>query len=204
MALSTLVPPTSSEPPTTETLASAVRDMQFVVRTTSPSSVSGDVARHMVDLLAQAERIAASGIALLTPRVEETGAHTKAGHGTAADWLGSVSGSSPAAAKERLATAKAARADAALTEALHEGDLSSSQLKVMSGAEAAAPGSAQTLLDLADAGASHQELSDAASRLRAAARSKETERASPRAGARPAPLPGAPAPRGRHGRVVLL
>ena len=65
----------------------------------------------------------------------------------------------------------------ALVEALHDGDLSSSQLKVMSDAEAAAPGSAQTLLELADAGASHQELSDAASRLRAAGRSQETERA---------------------------
>ena len=175
MALSTLVPPTVAG--SLETLEDAVRDMHCVVRTLSPSSVSGDVARHMVDLLAQAERIAASGIALLTPRVEETGAHAKAGHGTAADWLGSVSGLSPSAAKERLATAKAARADEALTEALHGGDLSSAQLKVMSDAEKAAPGSARTLLDLAGAGASHQELSDAGSRLRAAARSKETERA---------------------------
>ena len=79
----------------------------------------------MVDLLAQAERTAASGIALLTPRVQETGAYAKAGHGTAADWLGSVSGSSLAVAKERLAAAKAASADEALAKALHRGALSS-------------------------------------------------------------------------------
>jgi HNH endonuclease len=158
-----------------ETLESAVRFMHAVVRTSAPSSMSGDEARHMVDLFAQGERIAASGIALLTPRVVETGAHAKAGHGSAADWLGAVAGASPSVAKDRLASAKRASTDAALTEALHEGELSSSQLKLMGDTEAAAPGSAKTLLDLAGAGASHQELSDTAARMRAAARSKENE-----------------------------
>ncbi len=88
-----------------------------------------------------------------------------------------MAGSSPSAAKERLASAKRAGADATLTEALHEGELSSCQLKLMGEAEAAVPGSAKTLLDLAEGGASHQELSDTASRLRAAARSKESEAA---------------------------
>ncbi len=110
-------------------------------------------------------------------RVVETGAHAKDGHASAADWLGSVAGSSPSAAKERLASAKRAGADATLTEALHEGELSSCQLKLMGEAEAAVPGSAKTLLDLAEGGASHQELSDTASLLRAAARSKESEAA---------------------------
>ena len=159
-----------------ETLATAVQGMQGVLRTTSPGAVSGDDAKALVELFAQAERAAASGIALFAPRVLETGAHAKAGHGTAAQWLGSVAGSSAAVAKGRLSAANAAGADAALTEALHEGGLSSCELKVLSDTEAAAPGSAGMLLDLAQAGASHQELRDAATLLRSAARSKDSER----------------------------
>jgi hypothetical protein len=158
-------------------LGAAVRDVQTVLREAAPGSVSGDEAKAFVDLFAKGERAAASGIALYAPRVVETGAHAKDGHASAADWLGSVAGSSPTAAKERLASARRAGAEAALTEALHEGELSSAELKVMSEAEAAVPGGAKTLLDLAGGGASHQELSDTASLLRAAARSKESDAA---------------------------
>ncbi len=157
-------------------LGSAVEILQEVLREAEPGSVSGDEAKAFVDGFAQAERAGASGIALFAPRVVQTGAHAKDGHGSAADWLGSVSGSSAAVAKDRLAAATRAGADVALTGALHQGELSSAELKLMGEAEAAAPGSAQTLVELAGGGASHQELRDTASRLRAAARSKETER----------------------------
>ena len=151
-------------------------DLQEVLRVAAPGSTSGDEAKTFVDLFAQAERAAASGIALYAPRVVETGAHAKDGHGSAADWLAAAAGSSSGVAKSRLAAATRATGDQALTEALHGGDLSSSQLKLMGETEAAAPGSAKTLLELAEAGASHQELGDAASRLSAAARSTESER----------------------------
>ena len=160
-----------------ELLGAAVRDVLAVLRVASPGSITGDEARAFVDLFAQAERAAASGIALYAPRVLETGAHAKAGHGTAAQWLASVAGSSAAAAKGRLAAAKAAGSDEALTGALHGGGLSSSELKLMGAAEASAPGSARALVELAGTGASHQQLSDTAAVLRAAARSKESERA---------------------------
>ncbi len=159
-----------------DTLGSALGDLQEVLRVAAPGSTSGDEAKTFVDLFAQAERAAASGIALYAPRVVETGAHAKDGHGSAADWLAAVAGSSSGVAKSRLAAATRATGDQALTEALHGGDLSSSQLKLMGETEAAAPGSAKTLLELAEAGASHQELGDAASRLSAAARSTESER----------------------------
>ncbi len=159
------------------TLGSAVQLVQKVLREAEPGSVSGDEAKAFVDGFAQTERLGVSGIALFAPRVVETGAHAKDGHGSAAEWLGSVSGSSASVAKDRLASAKRAGVDVALTEALHEGELSSAQLKLLGEAEAAAPGSALTLLELAGGGASHQELSDTAARLRAAARSKESERA---------------------------
>ncbi len=142
-----------------------------------PRSLSGDEARRLVDALAQGERAVGSGIALLTPRVVETGAHAKEGHGNAPDWLASVSGTSAGVARGRLAAAKAAVADEALTRALRDGELSSAQLKVMGRAEACAPGSAETLLELAAHGVSHQELSDAAARLRTASRSREEAQA---------------------------
>lgn len=128
-------------------------------------------------LFAQAERAAASGIALFSPRVVETGSFAKAGHGSAADWLGSVSGSSAGVAKGRLAAAERAVGVPALTEALHDAELSSAQLKVMAETAAVGPEAVDTLLGLTEQGASHQELSDAAARLRAGARARENERA---------------------------
>lgn len=157
-------------------LERAVRTIQRLVREATPGTASGDQARALVALFAEAERAAASGIALFTPVVIETGSFAKVGHGSAAEWLGAVSGSSAGAARARLAAAERASGDEALTGALHGGDLSSAQLKVMSDTVAVAPGSAETLLQMAEVGASLQEIDDAAARLRAAARSKEDAR----------------------------
>jgi hypothetical protein len=158
-------------------LEQTVRTLQRLVRGAAPTSASGDQARRVVDLFARAERAAASGIALFSPVVVETGSYAKAGHGSAADWLGAVSGSSSAVAKSRLAAAGRAAADPALFGALHEADLSAPQLKVVSETAAVAEGASGTLLELAGNGASHQELADAAARLRAAARSRQSEHA---------------------------
>jgi hypothetical protein len=157
-------------------LQRAVRILQELVRSASPRSVSGDEARELVDLFAQAERAASSGMTLYTPVVVETGSYAKVGHGSAADWLGAVSGSSAGAAKGRLAAAERAAVTPQLTEALHEGDLSSDQLKLVTTTAVEAPGATTDLLEMVGQGASHQELRDAAARLRAGARCKETER----------------------------
>jgi hypothetical protein len=159
-----------------ERLRDAVQTIQSVVRETEPGSVSGDQARAVVDLLAEGERATSSGIALLTPVVVETGAYAKEGHGNAVEWLGSVSGTSAGVAKGRLAAAERATSDPSLTAALHEGDLSAAQLKLITDAAAAAPGSVGDLLELAGGGASLRQLNDAAAQLRAAARSREAER----------------------------
>ena len=53
-----------------------------------------------------------------------------------------------------------------------EADLSAPQLKLVSETAAVAEGASGTLLELAEQGASHHELADAAARLRAAARSR--------------------------------
>ena len=66
----------------------AVRNIQKVVRDGTPQSVSGDQARRFVERFAEAERAAASGVALFTPVVVETGSFAKEGHASAQDWLG--------------------------------------------------------------------------------------------------------------------
>ena len=156
-------------------LERTVDHIQEVVRTSTPESVSGDQARRFVERFAQIERAAASGVALFTPVVVETGAYAKEGHASAQDWLGTLSGTSAGAAKGRLAAAERAAVDPSLTEALHEGGLSPAELSVVTNAATEAPESTADLLKLLDQGASHQELSDTAARMKAAARSRETE-----------------------------
>ena len=158
-------------------LARVVGEIQEVVRTATPDSVSGDQARRFVERFAEAERAAASGVALFTPVVVETGSFAKEGHASAQDWLGTLSGSSAGAAKGRLAAAERAAVDPSLTEALHEGGLSAAQLTVVANAASEAPESTGDLLGLVEQGASYQELTDAAARTKAAARSRESERA---------------------------
>jgi len=131
-------------------LGAAVHQIQEVLRSATPESVSGDQARRFVELFAEAEMAGASGIALFTPVVVETGSFAKEGHASAQDWLGALSGSSAGAAKGRLAAAERAAVDPSLTEALHEGGLSSAQLEVVTKAAAEAPESTPNLLELLD------------------------------------------------------
>ena len=86
-----------------------LRGMQKLVRGAAPGSVSGDQARTIVASFAEIERAAASGVALFTPRVVETGSFAKDGHASAQDWLGSLAGTSAAKAKA-LAQLRAAQA----------------------------------------------------------------------------------------------
>jgi hypothetical protein len=142
----------------------------------APEAISGDQALSMVSLFGEAERAAASGTALLTPVVVRNGCYTKAGHASAPDWLGAVCGSSNGVAKGRLVAAERAATSPELAEALHDGHLSAPQLKIVADTSAVAPGAPGALLALIAKGASNQELSDAASRRRAAARKVECER----------------------------
>ena len=150
--------------------------LRGVVRHPVPGGLSGAAAKEFVALFSEAERAAASGVALFAPRVVETGEYTKDGHGSAAEWLGKLSGSSSGAAKGRLAAAERAAKDPRLTEALHDGELSASQLELVTKTSAEVPHAAGELLKLLDQGASHKELSDAATKMRANSRSREDER----------------------------
>ena len=89
----------------------AIRLLRDVVRRPVPGALSGAAARQFVTLFSEAERLAASGVALFAPQVVESGEYTQAGHGSAAEWLGALSGSSAGAAKGRLAAATRAAKD---------------------------------------------------------------------------------------------
>ncbi len=130
----------------------------------------------MVEVLAEAERVATSGMALLTPRVLETGVYAKAGHASGPDWLAAVAGSSRAAARARLAAAARAAVEPRLSGPLRQGKLSTPELQVLSDAATTAPESLSSLLEMAAGESSYRELSDAAVRAKCAARSAESAR----------------------------
>ena len=182
----------------------AIRLLRDVVRRQVPDALSGASARQFVTLFSEAERVAASGVALFAPRVVESGEYTKGGHGTAAEWLGALSGSSAGAAKGRLAAAARAAKDPLLTEALHDGELSVSELGLVTKTLSETPEASADLLDLMNRGASHQELSDAATQMRGQ-RPQYGERATA-AGPGPHQPPLSLGPRrtrGYQGRVLL-
>ena len=157
-------------------VAGAVRTLRRAVRVVAPGSISGDEAVALVDLLAEAERIVASGVARLTPRVMETGAFARTGHASGADWLAAASGSSAGAARSRLAAAGRAAAEPELARTLRDGQLSTPELKVLSDVALSAPDALTELVEMAVGDSSHKELSDAASRARCAERSNESAR----------------------------
>jgi HNH endonuclease len=146
------------------------------LREARPGSISGERAMALVEGLSQLQRMASSGIALYAPVVVETGSFAKAGHSSAPDWLGSISGSSTGAAKGLLSAAGRAASSPELTEALHGGDLSTDQLKLVTKTTGEVNGAAGELLELIKEGVSHKELTDTSEQMRSAARSREAER----------------------------
>ncbi|HVB92018.1 MAG TPA: HNH endonuclease signature motif containing protein [Acidimicrobiales bacterium] len=162
-----------------EELEAAVAGVRRLLGSTEFETVDGDEARRVAGCFAEVERLGAAGVALLAPKVVAAGSYAKDGHGTAADWLGSLTGTSPSAARRCLKAATAAVGSPAIKEALQGGRVSPAQLELLAsvaGSEAAAPGALEHLLPLVGE-ASLRELADEAARLRAAARSKEDERA---------------------------
>ena len=156
------------------TVDGAVKALRGVVRRVVPASISGEDALALVELFAEAERVVASGMALVTPRVTETGAYAKGGYASGPDWLAAVSGSSAGAARSRLAAAHRAAAEPVLSRPLREGKLSAPELKVLSDTAVAAPEALGDLVAIAVGESSHKELADAAARAKSAARSAES------------------------------
>jgi hypothetical protein len=131
-------------------------------------------ARRAVELFSEFERIGSSGVALLSPQVVADGSFAKEGYGTGAEWLGQVVGTSPSAARKILRVGNAAAASPAMQEALADGTLSQAQLEKVADAAAIAPAGEERLLSMVG-WASHAELGDELSKMRAEARCKEAD-----------------------------
>jgi hypothetical protein len=149
---------------------------RFLARS-RPELVSGDEALSIVGYFAELSKLAGSGTALYSPKVTETGSYAKEGHASAPDWLAAVSGSSAGVAKSQLAAAERAATVPELTDALRQGSLSAPQLGLLTDAAGADPEAVPTLLEMLEGHASHQEVSDKAKEMKAAARIKESEHA---------------------------
>jgi hypothetical protein len=138
--------------------------------------VRGDDVARVASLYAELERLGTSGVALMAPRVAESGDYAKKGHGTAADWLGHISGTSPTAARRCLKNAKAVADSPSVQQALKEGDVSAAQLEILAGAATTGEDAVEQLIPLVQK-VSLRELADESARLRAEGRSTEDERA---------------------------
>jgi hypothetical protein len=154
----------------------AVDILRGVVGSPGLGVLSGDEAYGVANLLGEAAQVANAGVALLAPVVVAAGNFTRGGHASAADWLGSVCGSSTSVAKGRLVASARAAQIPEVAKALQEGQLSPDQLKLVTETAAVAPESSGPLLALVAEGASHGALAGEANRQRAAARKIEDER----------------------------
>ncbi len=134
--------------------------------------LSPDDARRVVELFSEFERIGSSGVALVSSQVVADGSFAKEGYGTGAEWLGSVTGTSPTAARRLLKAASVAQDSPVLQAALADGALSQAQLEMVADAAAVAPGGEERLLSMVGT-ASQAEMRDEVSSMRAEARSKE-------------------------------
>ena len=145
----------------------------------SPGPVSGDQARRLVDLFAQAERAAASGIALVLPggrghRLVRQGGPRLGGR-LAGGGLGLVGDSGQGPPGRRRAGGGRPGPHRGAPGGRPLGG--PAQVGERDGGCRRGGSVPQDLLELVAEGASHHELADAAARLRAAARQRETEHA---------------------------
>ena len=174
-----------------------------VVRRTEPGRLSGAEAMSWAESFGEIEKMASSGLALVSPRVIETGVYAKEGHASAPDWLGSLTGTSAGASKGRLAAAERAAEVPELRQALRDGALSAPELTLVAKAGAVDPNAIGPLLEMVAERASHQELAAEAEAAKAAARTAKRT-GPPGPGPRRAPPALAPVRERGHPRRVLL
>jgi hypothetical protein len=123
--------------------------LRKAVASFEPHCVRGDDAARLVEVFAEAERLAAAGKALAARRVEETNAWRRSGHRSAANWLAAKTGSSVGAAVGALETARRLEDLPATSDAHRAGRLSEAQVREIASAAAAQPAAEADLLGAA-------------------------------------------------------
>jgi hypothetical protein len=158
------------------TIKDVLADLERLVVNLEPAEFPGARAAAGAERFAKAERLCRTAKALLAARAAECEEHQRRGHRSAESWLASLSGEAQGRAQSALGTVQEADAQPLLGAALRSGELSMDQAALVVDAARTAPGSVGRLLDVArrqPMGALRQE----AERVKAAARSEESERA---------------------------
>lgn len=164
-----LAVPTGPTQPTQPALLSDLTErLRRVVEELAPDRLSGDDAKRVVAQFSTLERLAQAGRLLAARRVDATQSWAGGAHRSAAHWLAAETGDSVGSAAGLLRAAQDLVAGSATDRALRRGDLSLPQVREVTGAVAADPGSEQALLHGAG-GSSLQALREQCRRVRAAA-----------------------------------
>jgi HNH endonuclease len=132
-----------------EALVEMVRAVRAALIAFQPEDYSGEECAVLVEDLATLEKVGVAARVRAAGRAGETGAHRERGYADVSDWLARASGSSTSAAKAALDTAAALEQQPEVKAALEAGDLSLAQARELIKTEAACPGAAAELLDVA-------------------------------------------------------
>jgi len=132
-----------------EGLVYMVRVLRAALVSFDPGVYSGEECALLVEELAALEKVSMPARARAATRAGEAGAHRERGFADVSDWLARASGSSTSSAKAALDTAAALEQLPEVKAAVETGELSLAQARELVTVEAACPGSATDLLDVA-------------------------------------------------------
>ena len=132
-----------------EALVEMVRSVRAGLVAFQPEDYSGEECAVLVEELATLEKVCVAARVRAAAQAGEAGAHRERGFADVSDWLARASGSTMGAAKAALDTAAALEQQPEVKAALEAGDLSLDQARELIKTEAACPGSANELLDVA-------------------------------------------------------
>jgi Domain of unknown function (DUF222) len=157
-------------------LENARRDVARHLADADPDRVTTAQAAELLAVFAELERLVVAGKMLYAKRASESLTWRDEGHRSVASWMASTTKTGLGEALATLETSEALASLPETSEALRRGELSSSQLKVITAAAVEHPGAEKVLLQSA-ATDSLKALKARAAQVRAAAKCAEEENA---------------------------
>ena len=132
-----------------QSLVELVRMLRAALLAFQPAAHSGEDCAVLVEELAAVENLSAVVRVRAGARAGECGAHRERGFADVADWMARATGTTAGSAKTALATVAALESHPDAKAALDAGELSFAQARELVRSEAAVPGSAAGLLNVA-------------------------------------------------------
>ena len=132
-----------------QSLVESIRVLRAALVAFDPGVYSGEDCAVLVEELAAMEKVSGPARVRAAVRAGDCGAHRERGFADVADWIARATGSTSGSAKAALATAAALESQPDAKAALDAGELSFAQARELVRTEAAVPGSAAGLLDVA-------------------------------------------------------